>query len=440
MAINKLGSGSLYDGVITGAKLSTTSLSTSNVVEGINLYFSNARVYSNITSLSYASTTYVDNKVANLVASAPAALDTLYELAAALGNDNNFSTTVLTSIGNKANTTSLTTANVTELNNLYFTNARVYSNVTQIGYITASALTGYATNAQLATYATNSQLATYATNAQLATYATNAQLATYATNSQLSLYATNSQLSSYALTSSLTTANVTELINLYYTDSRVYTNVIQLGYITSSALSGYATNTQLASYATTANLALKANIVDLTTANVTELNNLYFTNARVYSNVVSLGYITNSVLIGYATNNQLATYATNAQLATYATNAQLALYATNSQLASYATTANLALKANIVDLTTANVSELTNLYFSNIRVSTAISTQTLTNATFTGNVTAAYLIGDGSALTNLPSTLPSQTGNSGKYLTTNGTTTSWATVEAGFNPFLLAGM
>lgn len=35
---------------------------------------------------------------------------------------------------------------------------------------------------------------------------------------------------------------------------------------------------------------------------------------------------------------------------------------------------------------------------------------------------------------------PSQTGNRGKYLTTNGTTTSWSTVEAGFNPFLLAGM
>lgn len=35
--------------------------------------------------------------------------------------------------------------------------------------------------------------------------------------------------------------------------------------------------------------------------------------------------------------------------------------------------------------------------------------------------------------------LPSQTGNTGKYLTTDGTTASWSSVEAGFNPFMLMG-
>lgn len=35
--------------------------------------------------------------------------------------------------------------------------------------------------------------------------------------------------------------------------------------------------------------------------------------------------------------------------------------------------------------------------------------------------------------------LPSQTGNNGKYLTTDGTTASWSSVEAGFNPFMLMG-
>ena len=35
--------------------------------------------------------------------------------------------------------------------------------------------------------------------------------------------------------------------------------------------------------------------------------------------------------------------------------------------------------------------------------------------------------------------LPSQSGNTGKYLTTNGTTASWSSVEAGFNPFMLMG-
>ena len=50
----------------------------------------------------YATTTYVDGEIANLVASAPATLDTLNELAAALGDDANFSTTVTNSIATKA--------------------------------------------------------------------------------------------------------------------------------------------------------------------------------------------------------------------------------------------------------------------------------------------------------------------------------------------------
>jgi len=45
--------------------------------------------------------TYVDTSVSNLVASAPAALDTLNELAAAINDDASFSSTITTSIGTK---------------------------------------------------------------------------------------------------------------------------------------------------------------------------------------------------------------------------------------------------------------------------------------------------------------------------------------------------
>ena len=48
-----------------------------------------------------ATKSYVDTTVAAVIASAPAALDTLNELATALGNDASFSTTVATSIGTK---------------------------------------------------------------------------------------------------------------------------------------------------------------------------------------------------------------------------------------------------------------------------------------------------------------------------------------------------
>jgi hypothetical protein len=50
---------------------------------------------------TYATQSYVGTAIANLVASAPAALDTLNELAAALGNDAAFSTTISTALGNR---------------------------------------------------------------------------------------------------------------------------------------------------------------------------------------------------------------------------------------------------------------------------------------------------------------------------------------------------
>ena len=49
----------------------------------------------------YATETYVGTQISNLVDSSPATMDTLNELAAALGDDPNFATTVSTSIGTK---------------------------------------------------------------------------------------------------------------------------------------------------------------------------------------------------------------------------------------------------------------------------------------------------------------------------------------------------
>jgi hypothetical protein len=56
-----------------------------------------------VDSSTYATETYVDTAVSGLVDSAPATLDTLNELASALGDDANFSTTVTNSLSDKAN-------------------------------------------------------------------------------------------------------------------------------------------------------------------------------------------------------------------------------------------------------------------------------------------------------------------------------------------------
>ena len=74
---------------------------------------------SNLTG--YATETYVDTAVSNLVNSAPATLDTLNELAAALGDDENFATTVSTQLGTKVDTADvLTDAEAVRIWNTYF--------------------------------------------------------------------------------------------------------------------------------------------------------------------------------------------------------------------------------------------------------------------------------------------------------------------------------
>jgi hypothetical protein len=88
-----------------------------------------------------ASTTYVDNKVAALVAAAPAALDTLNELAAALGNDSNFATTVTNALAGKLSTSGGTLSGSLTVNGAitatgeitaYYSDARLKTNVSKI--------------------------------------------------------------------------------------------------------------------------------------------------------------------------------------------------------------------------------------------------------------------------------------------------------------------
>ena len=75
---------------------------TDDLSEGVsNLYYTDARVSGYLTTNSYATESYVDTQVANLVDSAPATLDTLNELAAALGDDPNFATTITNSLAGK---------------------------------------------------------------------------------------------------------------------------------------------------------------------------------------------------------------------------------------------------------------------------------------------------------------------------------------------------
>ena len=111
-------SGSIGYNSSTGA-LTYTQGNTDTVSEGSsNLYFTNARADARISNaivdednMASNSATqvpsqqsvkaYVDAEVAGVVDSAPSALNTLNELAAALGDDANFATTTSTALGNR---------------------------------------------------------------------------------------------------------------------------------------------------------------------------------------------------------------------------------------------------------------------------------------------------------------------------------------------------
>ena len=71
----------------------------------------------------------------------------------------------------------------------------------------------------------------------------------------------------------------------------------------------------------------------------------------------------------------------------------------------------------------------------NANLPAEVTETTVTNWGFTKNVGTVTSVNNvspvnGNVSLTIPDPLPTQTGNSGKYLTTNGTTASWATVDA----------
>ena len=119
---------------------SITEMVTFHDTDGMNI---GSKKITNLTTPTNASDaankSYVDTQVAGLVDSAPSTLDTLNELAAALGDDANFATTTATSLGEKL----VKTANLSDL-------ASASTARTNLGLGTAAttAASAYATAAQ----------------------------------------------------------------------------------------------------------------------------------------------------------------------------------------------------------------------------------------------------------------------------------------------------
>ena len=100
--------GNAVPGISTTGTSAFNNLSVSGVVTATSYYGSGANLTgiteSQITDLgTYATVSYVNSEVSGIVSAAPATLDTLNELAAALNDDANFATTVTNQLALKAN-------------------------------------------------------------------------------------------------------------------------------------------------------------------------------------------------------------------------------------------------------------------------------------------------------------------------------------------------
>ena len=93
---NRMSVGGWSDGAVKYQLWDSRDFTSSNVSN-----WNTAYSWGNHASYSYATTSYVTTQINNLINGAPGVLDTLDELAAALGDDSNFATTVTNSIATK---------------------------------------------------------------------------------------------------------------------------------------------------------------------------------------------------------------------------------------------------------------------------------------------------------------------------------------------------
>jgi hypothetical protein len=101
--LNVINTGVLTASAGAGISLSIVggNLNVVNTITNNNQLTNGAGYITSSALTGYATETYVGTAISNLVDAAPGTLDTLNELAAALGDDPNFATTVSTSIGTK---------------------------------------------------------------------------------------------------------------------------------------------------------------------------------------------------------------------------------------------------------------------------------------------------------------------------------------------------
>ena len=333
-----------------------------------------------------ATKAYVDTAVANVVASAPAALDTLDELAAALGDDANFATTVATSIGTKVAKAGDSMTGALSMGN---------NKITSLGTPTNS------TDAVNKSYIDT----VFGSTSSAATSATSA--------------ATSASSASTSASSALTSAN-------------------------SAAASASAAATSASSASTSASSALStySSVIGLTGAGIVrDMGSITDadTTTTTYINISTIAASAATSASSAATSaTSASTSATSA--ASSATAAATSASSASTSASSAATSASSAATSAAL-LGSAILATIADAKGDLIVASAADTVARLAVGTDGYLLTASSTATNGVTWAAAPVSLPSQSGNSGKYLTTDGSTASWAAITTDPLPslFLLMG-